>query len=149
MRYQEHPWSCGPAALRCAGIVLGEKVSERTIRAKAGSDEDGTDELELIQAARDLGWTATPHHSADKAAAWAFVRASLLDGKPALLCLDQWNHWVCVIGIVGDKVLYFDPANTKKNMDECGITVTSRTSLSKRWRCPREQEPFYAIAIGK
>lgn len=149
MRYQEHPWSCGPAALRSAGLVLGEKVAERTIRAKAGTTEDGTDEQELIHAARELGWTATPHHSADKAAAWAFVRANALDGRPVVLCLDQWTHWVTVIGIVGDKVIYFDPANTKKNMDECGITITSRTSLSKRWRCPSEEMPFYAIAIGK
>lgn len=149
MRFQEKPWSCGPAALRSAGLVLGEKVSERTIRARAGTTEDGTDEEELIHAARELGWTASPHHSADKAAAWAFVRANVLDGRPCVLCLDQWTHWVCVIGIVGDKVIYFDPANTQKNSQENGITVSSRTSLSKRWRCPSEQMPFYAIAIGK
>jgi ABC-type bacteriocin/lantibiotic exporter with double-glycine peptidase domain len=149
VRYQEKPWSCGPAALRSAGIVLGEKISERTIRAKAGTNEDGTDEQELIQAARELGWTATPHHSADTAAAWAFVRANVLDGRPCLLCIDQWTHWVCVIGIVGDKVIYFDPAKTKKNVSENGVTIASRTNLSKRWRCPSEAEPFYAIAIGK
>lgn len=149
MRYQELPWSCGPAALRSAGIVLGEKISERTIRAKAGTTEDGTDEQELIQAAREVGLTATPHHSADKAAAWAFIRANVLDGRPCLICIDQWTHWVTVIGIVGDKVIVVDPANTVKNMDENGTHIFSRTQLVRRWRCPREQEPFYAIAIGK
>jgi ABC-type bacteriocin/lantibiotic exporter with double-glycine peptidase domain len=149
VRYQELPWSCGPAALRSAGLTLGEKISERTIRAKAGTTEDGTDEKELIQAARAVGLTATSHHSADKSAAWSFVRANVLDGRPCLLCIDQWSHWVTVIGIVGDKVILVDPANTQKNTGENGTHVLSRPQLMRRWKCPRTEEPFYAIAIGK
>lgn len=149
MRYQELSWSCGAAALRSAALVLGKKFSERTVRARAGTDEEGTDEKELIQAARDLGLTATPHHSADKSAAWAFVRANVLDGRPCVLCIDKWTHWVTVVGIVGDKVILVDPANTLKNMSENGVHVLSRPQLSRRWKCPRAQEPFYAIALGK
>lgn len=149
MRYQMRAWSCGPASLVNACRALGFRVAEGRIRALAGTTEDGTEEDGLISAARELRLTATPHHGADQAAAWAFVRSNVMDGRPCLICIDQWNHWVTVIGIVGDRVLVFDPAETKKNQSESGVHALSRTDLLKRWRHKSEDEPFYAIAIGK
>lgn len=149
MRYQQRSWSCGPAALVNAARAIGVRVSEGRLRKLAGTTEDGTDEHELITAARGIGLTATPHHSADQATAWAFVRANVLDGRPCLICIDQWSHWVAVVGIVGDRILLADPANTKKNMAENGTHSLSRKDLDRRWRCPAESEPFYAIAVGK
>lgn len=150
MRYQDTSFSCGPAALVNAIRVLGRRVAERRVRSLSScTEEDGTDEQGLIAAARSLGYTASTHWSADQSAAWSFIRASVLDGKPVLLCIDNWGHWVTVIGNVGDHVILVDPANTKKNMAENGIMTLSRRDLAKRWRCKSEQEPFYAIAIGK
>ncbi len=142
-------WSCGPAALVNAARTIGVRVAEGRARALAGTTEDGTDEHELILAARGIGLTATPHHSKDQAAAWAFIRANVMDGRPCLICIDQWTHWVTIVGIVGDRVLLADPANTKKNQSENGLHSLSRTDLLRRWRCPNELEPFYAIAVGK
>ena len=150
MRYQEFGWSCGPSALVNAARTLGKRVSEKRARSLSScTEEAGADEVGLIAAARSLGLTATSHHSAEGSAAWAFVRANVLDGHPCLICVDSWGHWVTVVGIVGDRVILVDPANTKKNMGENGVHSLSRTDLYKRWRCPRELEPFYAIAIGK
>lgn len=142
-------WSCGPASLVNACRALGFRVSEGRIRALAGSTEDGTGETELISTARSLGLTAAPYHGGDRAAAWAFVRSNVADGRPCLLCIDQWQHWVTVIGVIGDRVLLFDPANTKKNGSENGIQPLSRPDLLGRWRCRSEVEPFYAIAVGR
>lgn len=150
VRYQEKPYSCGPSALLNACRVLGKKVSERKLRPLAEcSEENGTNEVGLISAARNLGYTATTHSSADQKAAWAFVRSNILDGKPVLLCIDNWGHWVTAVGIIGDQILVIDPANTKKNSDENGIHPMNRRALFKRWKCPSESEPLYAIAIGK
>jgi ABC-type bacteriocin/lantibiotic exporter with double-glycine peptidase domain len=149
MRYQMRGWSCGPASLVNACRALGFRVAEGRIRALSGTTEEGSDEYDLIPAARELGLTATPHHSADQAAAWAFVRANVMDGRPCLLCIDQWNHWVTVVGIVGDRVLVVDPANTKKNASENGIHSLSRPDLLRRWRHKGTEEPFYAFAVGK
>lgn len=132
-----------------AARALGIRVAEGRIRALAGTTEDGTDEDELIAAARGIGLKATAHHSADQSAAWAFVRANVLDGRPCVLCIDQWRHWVTVIGIVGDRVLLCDPNDTKKNASENGIYSLSRPDLLRRWRHPSDEEPFYAIAISK
>jgi ABC-type bacteriocin/lantibiotic exporter with double-glycine peptidase domain len=149
MRYQDTSFSCGPAGLVNAFRILGRRVAERRVRALSSCTEEGTDEDGLIAAARALGYTAAPHHSADEKAAWSFVRASLLDGKPCLLCIDNWGHWVTAIAIVGDHIIVADSSNLKKNEAENGIHPMGRRELIKRWRCPSEQEPFYAIAIGK
>ncbi len=142
-------WSCGPASLVNACRALGKRVAEGRIRALAGTTQDGTDEHGLVRAARGVGLTATPGPTADQNAAWAFVRANVLDGRPTLLCIDSWGHWVTVIGLVGDRVIVIDPSNSKKNARENGVMSLSRTDLLKRWRHPRAEEPFYALAIGK
>lgn len=143
-------WSCGPAAVVNAVQALGKRVTEGRVRSLAGTTEEtGTDEDGLIVAVRGLGLTATAHHSSHSADAWSFIRANAMDGRPCLICVDSWGHWVTVIGTVGDRIVVFDPANTKKNAKENGISVLSRTQLLRRWRCPNEQEPLYAIAVGK
>ncbi len=150
MRYQEESWSCGAAALVNAARALGKRVAEGRVRSVSGTThDDGTAEDGLISGARELGLTATEHHSADSAAAWAFVRSNVLEGRPCLICVDSWGHWVTVVGLVGDRVLVADPANTKKNRSENGVLSLLRKDLLPRWRCPKEEEPFYAIAIGR
>jgi ABC-type bacteriocin/lantibiotic exporter with double-glycine peptidase domain len=149
MRYQEKSWSCGAASLANACRALGKRVSERRMRALCGTTENGTDETELIQAARALGLTATEFKGSDKGAAWAYVRAQLLEGRPSLLCVEQWQHWITAIGIVGDKVIVVDPANTVRNTAENGVWTMNRNELGKTWRSRDPQEPFYVLTIGK
>jgi hypothetical protein len=103
----------------------------------------------MIAGIRGLGLTATPHSSADVATAWAFVRSNAMEGRPTLICIDQWRHWVAVIGAVGNLVIIADPIDTKSNRAENGIHALSRPRLLRRWRCRDEQQPFYAIAMGK
>lgn len=149
MRYQSQAWSCGPASIVNGCRVLGMRVSERSVRALCGSSPDGTDDDQMIAGIRGLGLTATPHHSADAAAAWAFVRSNVMEGRPSLICIDQWRHWVTLIGTVGGLVILVDPVDTKSNRSENGIHAFSRPRLASRWRCRNEDEPFYAIAMGK
>jgi len=150
MRYQQLGWSCGPAAAVNAARTLGKKISEARFRKLAGTTKEfGTDEIGLIESLRGLSLTATAHWSGDKNAAWAFVRSNVMDGHPCLLCIDNWGHWVTVIGIVGDRVIVVDPTSALSNQKENGIHSLSRKELLKRWRHKMEQEPFYAIAVGK
>lgn len=129
--------------------VLGVRVSERTVRSLCGTTAEGTDDDQMIAGIRGLGLTATPHSSSDVAAAWAFVRSNAMEGRPSLICIDQWRHWVAVIGVVGNLVIIADPIDTKANRAENGIHTLSRPRLLRRWRCRDEQRPFYAIAMGK
>lgn len=150
MRYQSSEFTCGPAALGNAARALGMTISERRIVSLSGcTPELGTDEHGLIIAARELGLKATPHWTADRNAAWAFVRAAALDGRPCILCTNNWGHWVTIIGMLGDKVILDDPSNSAKNVNENGTHVLTRKQLLKRWKHRHEEEPFYAIAIGR
>ena len=103
----------------------------------------------MMSGIRNLGMTATQHSSADISDAWAFIRSNCTDGRPCIICTDQWGHWVCVIGVVGTSVIIADPTFTRSNRTENGVHVMSRTKLSRRWRCPNQDRPFYAIAVGK
>lgn len=149
VRYQAEDWSCGPASIINGCRVLGVKASERSVRSLCGTTLNGTDDDQMIAGIRALGLTATPHHSSDAPAAWAFVRSNIMEGRPSLICIDQWRHWVSLIGIVGGLVILADPVDTKSNRSENGIHSLSRPRLVRRWRCRNEDEPFYAIAMGK
>lgn len=150
VRLQARTWSCGAAALVNAGFGLGRKFSERRVRKLAGTTEDsGTDEVGLMNAARMLGLTATPTSSVDAASAWALVRSNVLGGKKCLLCIDNWGHWVTAIGISGDRIVVFDPTNSTRNVQENGCHSLSRRDLLRRWRHKAAEEPFYSIAIGR
>lgn len=150
MKYQSRSHTCGPAALGNAARALGISASERRLVSLSGCTEDlGADEHGLIAAAREIGLKATPHWTADKNAAWAFVRAAALDGRPCLLCISNWGHWVTTIGMLGDRIVLDDPSNSAANVSENGTHVLTRKQLLKRWRHRHEAEPFYAIAIGR
>jgi ABC-type bacteriocin/lantibiotic exporter with double-glycine peptidase domain len=123
-------------------------VSEAEARKLSNCDETGADESGLMHAAREFGFSAVANHTRDIASAWAFVRSNAMDGRPSILCLDSWGHRVTVIGNAGERVILIDPARTQKNIAENGIHPLRRRDLARRWRHPREEEPFYAIAIG-
>lgn len=149
MRYQNLAWSCGPASLVNAARSLGKRIAESRIRKLSGTTKDGTDEHGLMNAARSLSLTATPHWSSSDSTAWAFIRANVLDGRPCLLCIDNWGHWVTAIGMIGDRIIIADPTSAKSNQKENGIYSFSRKDLKKRWKHRSEEEPYYAIAVGK
>lgn len=149
MRYQATDWSCGPASVVNACQALGIRAAESRIRRLAESDSDGTDEVHLIQAVRALGLKATPWGGTGASAAWAFVRSNVADGRPCLLCIDQWSHWVCVVGSVGTRVIVADSVRTTRNLAENGVHAVSRPALIRRWRRRNSQEHFYAIAVSR
>lgn len=149
MRYQVTEWSCGAAAVVNACQAIGVRASESRVRRLACSGPDGTDEVQLIGAVRGLGLKATPWGGMDGPAAWAFVRSNVAEGRPCLVCIDQWRHWVAVVASVGGRVIVADSARTRRNLAENGVHSLSRPGLIRRWRCRNEREAFYAIAVSR
>ncbi len=72
-----------------------------------------------------------------------------MEGRPAVLCVDQWDHWVAVIGVVGDRVVMQDSANTKDNIEQNGIHLMTKSELIKRWKCKGTEKSLYAITFRK
>lgn len=147
--HQEKPWSCGPASLVSACETLGITVSEKRVRELSDADKDGTDEEQLLQAAEALGLDAEVQHSGDAEESWDALTNAVADGLPCVLCVDQWDHWVTVVGIVGDRVVMLDSSNEAANVDVNGVHFMTKAQLLKRWKHKGVEKSLYAIAFSK
>lgn len=145
---QERAYSCGPAALSNVCSALGFEVEEEEIRELAGTTEDGTDEHQLMHAAMELMLVPTVHHLGDEDEAWGMLIANASSRVPSLLCVDNWDHWVAVVGSDGEgSVIVLDPENTDINIEAEGVNLMSRDQLIDRWYCADQDKPFYSISF--
>ena len=106
---QPNRWQCGPFALKHALLAVGRFAHEDDLARLAGSSEtSGTDEKGLTRAARAHGCDLGLVRYHDPAAARQALSETLSAGMPALLCLDQWEHWVAAVSVQGDRFVVFD-----------------------------------------
>lgn len=150
MRFQSENYSCGAAAVVNALRCLGVKVPERRVSSVARtSEENGTDENGVMDAAREFGAAAAKFENVSQKDAWRWLKSSLLEGKPVILCIDNWQHWVTAVGLLGDgSVVIVDSANTVSNMSENGTHVMKRATFMKKWK-HRNMNQFFGISISK
>ncbi len=145
--HQEKPWSCGPASLVNVCAALGMDVSEKELREHGDVDKEGTDEDQLIQAAKAVGLTVEVNHTGDADESWSTLTDNLMEGMPSVLCVDQWDHWVAVVGLVGDRVVMLDSANTKDNIAQNGVHLVTKSELLKRWRYRGTEKSLYSVSF--
>lgn len=153
-KQQERVYSCGPAALRNALRHRWQhKVREGVIRKLAGTTPDGTDELGLKAAANALGYRVVELWSDSRTVFYDWVKGSLLSGKPVLLCLQNWEHWCCGLGVIGDQIVVHDPSRFKKNLAEQGLHTMSKSRfMYQAWNGRKSVEDSrraYALALYK
>lgn len=153
MRYQKTPYFCGPAAVQNGLFMLGAKVSQDRLALAGGTTElDGTNEEGIKRMLLSQGRGYDEIARDDDRLAWGALYGALLMGRPVVLCMDQWSHWVVAIGILGQRVVLFDPARYRHNTDRLGTFTLPRDRLLKRWkaghRMARDQPAYYGIVIG-
>lgn len=133
---QPNRWQCGPFALKHALLALGRFAHEDELARLAGSSEtNGTDEKGLTRAARALGCDLDLVRHKRPEAARKALTDTLGRGVPALLCLDQWEHWVTAVSVQGDRFVVFD------SHFEQPLRIESWPALEGRLAY-REQRPF-------
>lgn len=140
MRQQRKGYWCGIASIANALEVLGIRRTQREIAklcvVTEGDDEDpgdgtydpgGTDETEMKRALLANRVTVDEWSDTDvgRSVGWAHAHAST--AGPVILCVDDDEHWVTVIGTCGVRMLVFDPARNS------GIEVHTQVSLAARW----------------
>jgi ABC-type bacteriocin/lantibiotic exporter with double-glycine peptidase domain len=153
VRYQSTPYNCGPAALQNALKALGKHVPQQKLAEIAGTTEaEGTDEYGLQRAILEYGFGFDPISCVEPRVAFARLYGALLMGRPVLLCVDRWSHWVTAVGIVGTRVLVVEPGGYPWTVRENGLLVLPKDRLCRRWWAARrvagKQPPYYGIAIG-
>jgi hypothetical protein len=107
---QSTSYECGPYALKHALKMLGVFVDERRLGRLAGTTPAGTDEVQLARAADALGCDLPLVRAVAPHEARRMLTDHLARGVPALLCVDQWDHWIAVVGGDGDRFAILDSA---------------------------------------
>ena len=140
MKYQKRSYSCGAAAvvnaLRCFGI----KVAESRIGTLAGTTyDDGTSKEGMIEALKKLKLKGELIDTTDEDDAWKEVVYGMETGHPVVVCISNLQHWVTIIGKLGNKFIVVDPTGAQRNRKENGVKIFLKTELLRTWksRCGR------------
>lgn len=125
---QPNKWQCGPFALKHGLIMLGRIVDENHLSRIAGTHWwNGTDEIKLARAAKAHDCTLKLIRRKNPQRAKRELVQTLKNGCPALLCVDQWNHWITVVGAERDKFVLIDSREAPV------VQVTTWRNLMRRW----------------
>ena len=132
---QPNNWQCGPFALKHALIMLGIVGEENRISRIAGANWwEGADEIQLGRAARAYNCRLKLIRQENPLRARRELLLALKRGFPCLLCIEQWNHWIVVIGAEKGKLIYVD---SRKHPVVC---VATWAQLKRRWRYVERDE---------
>jgi hypothetical protein len=141
---QPNKWQCGPFALKHALIMLGQFVDENEISRIAGSHWwAGTDEIKLSKAAKAFHCDMKVIRRKNSVRAKRELLGMLKSGYPALLCVDDWNHWITVVGAERDRFITIDSKQAPV------VCIESWVELRRRWvyREPDPDEPGMRVEL--
>lgn len=128
---QDSAANCGPAsvsnALQALGIIRTQAECETLCKTNA---TDGTTGKNIAKGLKALGCHGHPIREKRADVALAFLMSALGKGRPVILCVDDWEHWVAAVGLLGQRVLVCDPADNEL------VTSYEPEALMKRWAAP-------------
>ena len=129
MKMQRDKFSCGTFAVLNALAAVGKRATEKRVRVDAGTTRaHGTTDHGIRQALDRQGFTGSNlPTSAD--AFWSELTVAMTAGDPCILLVDDAEHWVAVIGKIGQRVLVFDSDGDRQ---EHGIHVFTQRGLMRR-----------------
>lgn len=150
--FQQKGYWCGIASIQAALQALQVRATQPAIAARCHVNPvDGTSEEEMKRAllAYGVGLDEFETNLEKKAHSWLLEHVDMYG--PAIVCVDEWEHWVVVIGRTADMFIVFDPAKTPENKKKLGIHFYSWIGLRTRWLLPRRAggKSFYGIGVSQ
>ncbi len=126
---QPNEWTCGPFALKHALVALGRTVHAQEIARTARTHWwSGTNEIRLARAARAFECDLVLERSRDaEEARRRLVKLLREEQIPVLLCVDEWTHWITVVGVDGARFLVID------SEQDPVLTIHTWAQLRARW----------------
>ena len=146
MKAQGKAWTCGIAAAANALECLGIKRTQGQIAALCHvTPPDGTSEEEIKRAVLACGCGVDEWEFALEALSKDWLRQHLYRRGPAILAVEDFEHWITVIGVCGESYTCFDPAAG------VGIRVYTWTGLKTRWCLSRAKAGpvYYGLGVCK
>lgn len=147
MRLQSTHASCGPTALRNALSARGVARSEDELARLSGCTARGTSARGLLRAILAIAADVpelVPGVISERRADIALLRLleALRAGSVAILCVDQWDHWVVGFGLLGrDTIHVSDSADTEM------VLHYKPAQLLARWAPPGARGAYYGILL--
>lgn len=141
MRYQSLKAGCGPTALANGLELLGIKRNEIELSTVAGTTPKGTDASGIVGAAKAAGRFPSTINTKDSDFALYALHYYLCNGRPVIICVDKWDHWVVAAGILGERILVIDSANNEL------VLVYPPEKLTERWEKPGKGGGYYGIVL--
>ena len=147
---QPNTWQCGPFALKHALAILGQFVDEKAISRKARTTRGGTDEKMLSRAAKAFKSKLIEVRLVDEDAAYRRVTSYLDKGLPCLMCINQWGHWVTIVGY-NSRSKRFVVLDSEKDPV---VRLPAWTELKRRWAYTEylptgEKKQYYDLYVVK
>jgi len=148
LQLQLNNYFCGPASIKAALHSIGLKSNQHTIAAQADTTKEGTDVNGMLTALSYYPVHTWEIDTNKWREAWGQVEINTANGYPTIICVDNYYHWVTVIGKFGDKFLIFDPQRHDKTS---GITFNNWRNLHWYWRAGKttrnHEGAYYGITI--
>lgn len=149
----QEPGHCGASSLSACMWILGFEASQRRIARAAGRPwsiyAHGLDEHSLRRAARAFGVSVQFLKRARQESGGSFVaalRRHLGRGLPAILLIDDFAHWVALVGYSEStrRFVVMDPNDTER-----AFSYWNDTTLTRRaWNVdPKTGEPPQYFAL--
>ncbi len=103
VKFQSRKSSCGPAALRNALEALGIERSEDELAALCKQTATGgTTGASLRKALGNIeGVINARIDEARTDVAILRLLQALYDGRPVIVCVEEWGHWAVAVGVLG------------------------------------------------
>lgn len=109
--------------------ILGVFVDEKELSRRAGSTRNGTDEKMLKRAAKSYKCELLEVRKYDEDAAYKAITGYLAKNIPCLICINQWAHWVTIVGFDARRAR-FVVIDSEKNPV---VRLPSWNELKRRW----------------
>ena len=143
MRMQDSQANCGPFAVRNALAALGIDRSveelEKLLGCTATHGTTGTKMWKGLLSIAELNPVKIDESRQD--VAHLRLRAALDAGRPVVCCVDNNEHYICAIGLLGSgRVLIADSADTEL------VLSLDWSQLMGRWRSGLRRA-YWGIAL--
>ena len=145
MFIQTNSFGCGSFATMNAIEALGGTSTFEEIKKLAGTSyKAGTTRKGIIHALQAKGYKATPYRTNNPDLAWRWAKRWCAS-NPMVVLVDNWEHWTCLSGSIGDKIIMVDASPNLDNGHN-GVFPYDKIGLLERWV---HRGIYYGIRVSK
>ncbi len=148
-RKQKLRYSCGAVCLSNLLLLMyGKRISEKRMCKIVHTTREGTDEYDIEQTLEnyELQHNELNEYNKNKGAiCFNKLYKELYSGAKAILCVDNFEHWVLATGIYGEEITITDSADDYKNSERYNKKRLIKRWWNGKWKYGRPQ--YFCIIV--